>query len=96
MKPDTKRKPIFGVASIIAPLLGVLVGLAIIQLHPRNTADFGGLGTAVLFIYATFILGVISSIVGFVRHERMAYLLLLGFVVNTLPILAALAQEFRR
>jgi hypothetical protein len=90
MESDSKRKPIFGAASIAAPTCGVLGGFLIIYLHPKNTADFGGLGAAVLFLYSTFLVGFLFSIIAFVRRERRAYLFLVGIVANAIPILAAL------
>ncbi len=89
------KKPIFGSSSVIAPVIGALGFFAIIHLHPSDPAGFGGAFIAIYFIFGTFLLGLLFSIVGFVRRERLKGLYVLGFMINILPSLSVLTRILR-
>jgi hypothetical protein len=89
------KKPVYGSSSVISPVIGALGFFAIIHLHPSDPAGFGGAFIAIYFIFGTFVIGLISSIIGFVRRERLKGLYILGFMINILPTLSVLKRILR-
>ena len=84
----SRKSPVFGILSLIFPLVGV--PFAYIFAHGSSSeAGWGMEGAVIIFgIYSvSFLLGIISAIVGMVRLERFIILPVIGFVLNALPVL---------
>jgi hypothetical protein len=83
---------IFGVASIILPLLGVGLVITVVHLLQKYAhVDGLGAGLAALFVAGvvlfSMIFGLVFSIVGLWRNERLVGLSFLGLALNGLPVL---------
>lgn len=89
------NRPIFGSMSIIAPGIGVLGLLVIMGSHGKDTAGFGGLFVALGFLFMTIVIGLVCSIIGISRRERLKGLSILGLIINGLPTLFALDRIFQ-
>jgi len=82
-----RSSPVFGMLSVVFPLLGV--PFAYVYAHgPSSQAGWGMEGAVIVFgIYSvSFLLGIISAIVGMVRLERFLVLPVIGFFLNGYPI----------
>jgi hypothetical protein len=93
-RTDSRRSS-FGALSIAAPISSVLALFGFIHLYPSDPAGFGG---AFIGVYASFglcILGLLLSIVGFIRKEPVRWLYRLGFAINLIPCLVALSYIAR-
>jgi len=86
-KKPPRSWPIFGILSVIFPLIGIPI--AYIHAHgPSSQEGWGMEGAAIIFcIYSvSFLLGIISAIVGVIRMEKFILLPAIGFFLNGLPI----------
>jgi len=72
------KNPICGILSVVLPLVGLLVGLV-------GSAFFGPEQPAAVAVIVSLSLlcpvsGVVISVIGMVRHERLRWLPVFGFV----------------
>ena len=82
-RPIAGRKPVCGILSISMPLIGPGLIYAAVSLE-----SLGGLIFAVLACLALFFVGVVLSIIGIARREKVAALSLIALIINaTLLIL---------
>jgi len=77
----------FGALSIAAPICGILTFFGFIHLYPSDPAGFGGGFLAIYAFFGLCILGLLLSIVGWIRREPARWLYRLGFAINLIPSL---------
>lgn len=77
-----KRRPIFGPASLVIPLLGVL-GI----FRALNQGGERGLGTLILSVVAARATGLVLAFVGIARKERPAYFAFAGLFLSGVMVL---------
>ncbi len=83
-----KKPPFFGVLSLVLPLLGIPFAYTV---TPSSQAGWGWGGAVelVVIIFASFLLGLVSAVIGIIRSEKYIVLSWIGFLLNGLPILLA-------
>jgi len=89
------RRSSCGVLSIAAPISAVLAFFGFIHLYPSDPAGFGGAFIAIYAAFGLCILGLLLSIVGFIRKEPVRWLYRLGFAINLIPSLVAFSYIVR-
>jgi hypothetical protein len=83
------RSSIFGALSIAAPISAILAFFGFIHLYPSDPAGFGGVFIGLYTAFGLCILGLLSSIIGFIRREPRTWLYWLGFFITLIPSLVA-------
>lgn len=90
--------PFWNVISLALPSLAILAGIVVLNSTHRSGDFAGALGGGVLFalgLAAVSVLGGASAIAALLRGEQMAWLSMLGILVNgafLLPVLLAFAK----
>ena len=85
-QPSARRAPRWNIISLALPGLALVLGLVVLAAHPSGRGDYAGaLGSAVLLLFgvgAASALGAIAGVIAVARRERLAWLTVLGFIVN--------------
>ena len=84
-------KPTFGILSVASPVIGVIGFCSILFSYPADPAGFGGAFIAIYFFFGTPFFGLLLSLVGLFRRERMKGWYVSGFIINLPLVLVALS-----
>lgn len=87
-------RPICGVISLVAPLLGLGVGYLLGLSVSSGGGSYAAMGAAIvmgLVFLVGAVLGFVFSIIAFVRKERWLALRIIALLLNVTPLLLALA-----
>jgi hypothetical protein len=77
-----RRKPLFGVLSLILPLVGISLAYMISLSTSKGGEGWGQLFVVVAIGGLSVLLGIISALVGLARAERLIFLSVLGLLFN--------------
>ena len=80
-----KKQPVFGVLSLVLPLFGALLGLAMAHFVRGNGEGWAELTVFCHYSSAGLVLGFISALISLIRLEAYLFLPLIGLVVNVAP-----------
>jgi hypothetical protein len=97
-KPCGRRKPVFGVASLIAPVAGLIIVMCVIPSHVGGPAETGvGYGLeALAIICVAGAAGAASAVVSFIRRECLWAIALAGLLINAYPAFLLLSNLRRQ
>ena len=84
---NPKKPPIFGVLSIVCPLIGIPFAFSMAHNQGGAGEGWGAISALLFFSIGSIFFGFISAIVSLCRSEKYPFLALIGFVVNIAPIL---------
>jgi hypothetical protein len=89
---DQKKPPVFGVLSLVLPLVGA--PLAYLIAKPTEAGwGWGGAMQLVVIISLVLLCGIVSAVIGLNRSEKYVGLSLLGLILNLLPIVLVLTKH---
>ena len=89
-----KPGPTCGVLSLLAPLLGLVLGYMVALSVEAGGGTYAAMGAAIVIalgVLAGTVLGFVFSIIAFVRKERWLALRIIALLLNLSPLLLALA-----
>jgi hypothetical protein len=97
-KPCGRRKPVFGVASLIAPFAGYIIAIFVIPSDLGGPAETNvGYGLMALgIIGVACVAGAASGVVSFFRRERLWAIALAGLLINAYPAFLLLSNLRRQ
>ncbi|MFT5883132.1 MAG: hypothetical protein ACI9FG_001642 [Crocinitomicaceae bacterium] len=84
-------KSTFGILSVACPVIGGIGFFSILFSYPADPAGFGGAFIAIYFFFALPFLGLLSSLVGMFRKERLKGWFISGLIVNLPLVLITLS-----
>ena len=86
---EAKRRSVCGISSVVCPFAGLLAGVLVFALYPDKDQGWNALGAiflgAIPFLLST-IVGLVFSIVAFVRKEPGLALRIIGLLLNGFPV----------
>lgn len=81
-----QKRPVFGILSIIFPILGVFCGLFRAHYITGNGEGWAEVTAFVHCFVGSIVFGCISVVLSLLRSEKPRLLPLIGFVINIIPI----------
>ena len=82
-----KAPPLYTVASLCAPIAGIVAAFIMIA---GSRGMLAGIGAVVLAVFGSGLIGTVLAITALVRRERLRWLGIVGLLVNALPSLGLL------
>ena len=90
MNKNTKRPPIFGILSLLFPLIGI--PLSYMSTTPTQEGwGWNGAMHLVIKVLLAILCGVVCAFVGLARSEKWIVLSWLGLILNLSPIILMMA-----
>ncbi len=84
-KARQRKRPVFGILSIILPLLGALCGVTQAHFVIGNGEGWAEVSTFIHAFVAGILLGFIAVVCSFLRLENYRFLPVIGFILNAVP-----------
>jgi hypothetical protein len=84
--PPKQKRPVFGMLSILFPLLGVLCGVIQARFATGNGEGWAEVSAFVHTFVVSILLGFITVVFSFLRLEKYRFLPVIGLILDVAPV----------